>query len=129
MTKDVGWGMTYGHPNLGHGRDLRDILRAEGTTPQAQSFWRSPSDVSASLSPPQQPRVDRPSPTMDAFLMRLEETENLPKVFALKPESRSPPNFPQGRHDLFYKDSSLVAKLDHVRHRQKIAGEARAELW
>ena len=121
--------MTYAHPSLGHGRDLRDVLRAEGATTQAQPFWRAP----ATLSPAPQPseaRIHRPSRTNDAFLARLEETENLsPKVFNVRPEfgpqSRTPPNFPMGRHDQFYLDSSLVAKLGDVRHRQRIPGEAR----
>ena len=134
--------MTYAHPNLAHSRDLRDVLRAEGAQ---QLSWHSTATSSPPAQLPSPPaqrgaaeRSGRGFASPDAFLQRLEETENLsaamfnlsPKIFNLKPESRSPPNFPQGgRYDLFYKDSALVPKLDHVRRRQKIPGEARAELW
>ena len=91
------------------------------------------------LEPPRPTEVEWPGWVQNAnFLSRLEaaEARDAPYVTSppsanhgLRPESRSPPNFAQGRFDVRYKDSCLVPRCDVIPHHGRRPGSVRANLW
>ena len=149
---------SYARSDLSHGRDLRDTLLAERDRPAASTSPPPPQIrvvqpagapqprvefMSAAhqferqlLEPPRPSAVDWPPWQGANFLSRLEAAEardahSSPpsRTHGLLPESRSPPNFPQGRYSVQHKDSCLLPRCDVLPHHGRRPGQVRAELW
>ena len=133
---------------LSHGRDLRQLLQERqrtellnGASGDKNVVMRSPpmvtppsSAFAEHLSPGEQfERQLAGKPAADGFLARLQAAEALSptlKRFELLPDSRAPPNWPQGSRDIRYKDSALVPRnLNEPRVWHRVTGEARVGLW